>query len=1456
MSGLGWLLSTVSGVAAPLVEAVRSAASSPSDRRVWAEEGHVHLEARGIHLAGTEEAAGELTRRLNRLDGVHGAEVNSVLGRVVVRRDPARVSESELAGTIAELERDHGLDEEAAAPASAHHPGNADAVLRDAGALATSLLGVGYSVAGALLPVRGISPLVPAVVSLVDSVPWLRTHAVARLGETTASTTLALGGAVSQSLTRSPLAVFTDACNRFCSARETIARNQGWRRWERTTDLQAHRSEIPQAAEPRPCPLPEGPVERVANVSGGMALAGYAAVLAATRAPQRALAALQAGIPRPAHAGREAFASQLTASLSDRGCLLFDRKALRRLDRVDTVVFDESALITGRKTIDSVLPADPEADPAPFFEHASELVDPHDPTARRKRAGWAVTPLGGTGKLPEHLQRATEIEAGRGATMLVLSQESEPVALVVVVDQLRPLAEALLGVAGTAGEVAVAQSETQLSRRLDVDRLVAGGELLARSVRELQADGRVVAVVSCADASALTAADVGIGLSEPERTPPWGADVICPNEAQIHTLLLAVGNARSASWYAAALSVAGSCVAAAWSSLGPATGAPGRASMPVHLATLGALAMGTWSGLRAGGAPPPLPQERTPWHALPVSAVLRALSTSPSGLTESAAGKRERPAEARQARVGLAGRTAEALATPITPVLAVGAITSASLGSVVDAALIGGVLLASALVEGIQRVATDHELNRLLDTSQVPARLVREGRAQDVPADELVVGDIVELHAGDAVPADCRIVEAEGLEADESSLTGESTLVTKSIQATSAGVVADRTCMLYQGTAVASGTATAVVVATGLRTELGRTTQENGDTSGGTGGVEARLGELTRQILPISVLAGGGLMVLDLLRGVPWGGTIGRSVGLAVAAVPEGLPFVATLAELAAARRLSRQGVLVRSPATIEALGRVNVLCFDKTGTLTRGRITLRRVTDGTTSAPLEEQAPWRQRIVAAAVAASPQPNGDRPLAHPTDRAVLDGAREAGIEPDERTEVVADLPFEPSRSYHAVRSIGPEGAMIHVKGAPEVVLDRCARWRRSDGDVPFDAEARARVEEQVERWALQGYRLLAVAERTSGTGTELEDSDVDDLNFLGLVGMADPVHPTAAESVARLQNSGIDVVMITGDHPSTAEAIAAELGMLGDKRVMHGAELSELDDEQLRGELPKISVFARVSPSQKARIVRQLRAADRIVAMTGDGANDVPAIKLSHVGIALGSHATPAARESADLVVSDDRIETLTSAIVEGRGMWASVRDALAILLGGNLGEIGFSLGAGLLGSGAALNTRQLLVVNMLTDVLPATAIAVRPPPHATPERLLTEGPEVSLGSALTRDVYTRATVTACSAGAAWLLARPLSTAGQARTTGLVALVSAQLAQTLAIRGRTPLVLAAAVVSLAALAALVQIPGVSHFFGSQPLLPHQWAIALGSAAAAAAAVAVWNSWPSPSVRGA
>jgi cation-transporting ATPase I len=1436
------IVGSVTEVAGALVQA-------GTGRRVWTADGRTHLEVRGIHRPETGEAAAALRARLLGLEGVRNVEVNAVLGRVVVAHDPGVVGRDGLAAVVGEVEREHGLARLAVSEGSATHPANAGPGVRELVALGTNVVGVAYSVLGTALPFRVLPPVLPALVSLADSTPRLRVEVETRLGRPVTDAGFAVGGAVAQALGQQPIGLLTDVGYRYCMRREVRARQGAWRRWEHSVAdrPEAHRAD-PVDRGQRPRPLPNGPVERAANTSAALALAGYLGVLAGTRSPARAVAFLHSGVPRAAKVGREAFAAQLATDLSHAGTLVLEPDALRRLDRVDTVVVDASTLLTGRHMVSDVVAVEEGIEERKLLQRARDLVDVWHPLAFRERGAWAIMPIERlTSPRSEDLDRSVRETSGSGVTLLALTRKGRTAGVVRALAEVDPFTEALCEAARRAGSLRLAGADSELRARLGADDVVPGGSRLLESVRGLQEDGHVVAVVSGFERAALAAADVGLGVPDRTGAPSWGAHLQCPGLAQTCLALDAVAVARRTSRHSAQLAVAGSSFGVLLGTLGPAGSASLRAAFPVHFATLLALGVGTWFGMTPAQLSSPVPVDRTPWHAMSRRAVLNLLGSSNQGLDEADVPQR-RPEEGLggdPGEMGLARASAEELANPLTPALAAGAGVSASLGAVTDAVLISGVLAMNALIGGAQRIKANRELRQLSATSALRVRLRRGAVTRTERADKLVPGDVLELQAGDAVPADCRLLEARGLEVDESTLTGESQLVTKGTAATTAPAIGDRLSMLYQGTMVAAGRAVAVVVATGDRTEVGRTSKANvnGEPAPITG-VAARLRALTRVTLPVTLGAGVVLMGSDLLRGQGISQALNHAVSLAVAAVPEGLPFVATVAELASARRLSQRGVLVRTPATIEALGRVDVLCFDKTGTLTEGRISLRKVSDGRAAGSIDELTPPLRDVLAAGGRASPWHESDAPLPHPTDRAVLDGAREQGVAPSEGLGELAwvdELRFEPSRGYHAVLARHPNGSVLSVKGAPEAVLGQCIRWRSAEGDRAFDAAARAEVDASVEGLARQGFRVLAVAERSAGELTGLDESHVTGLDFRGLLALADPVRHTAAEAVDQLRRAGIDVMMITGDHPSTAEAIAAELNLVDGSRLLTGVEIDSLDEDELTERLGHTSVCARVSPAQKARIVRSLHRGGRVVAMTGDGANDVPAIRLAHVGIALGTKATPAAREAADLVVTDDRIETITDAIVEGRAMWSSVRDALSILLGGNLGEIGFALGSGLFSASGGLNARQLLLVNLLTDVLPAMAVAVRPPPRATPEELLAEGPDASLGSSLTTDIYLRAATTAGAALCAWLLARPVGTPAQASTTGLVALVGAQLGQTMAVRGRTPLVILGSVGSLAALVTIVQIPGISQFFGCSPLMPHQWAITLGAATAATVA---------------
>lgn len=609
---------------------------------------------------------------------------------------------------------------------------------------------------------------------------------------------------------------------------------------------------------------------------------------------------------------------------------------------------------------------------------------------------------------------------------MVVLRQGTPVAVAALVAQLHPLAHHLVRAAKECGQVRLVGGPPGLHRRFGLEEAVpTGHRRTAALVRSLQADGHGVAVVSPWTRRALVRGDLGIGSISDPRHVPWDADVAAPPDV-VHLLLTALPEARRIGRLCARLEAVGAVAGSALALLVPRPRAWARARLVADAVTIGGVATGFWAGWRLHGRPAPAATERTPWHAMAVRQVMSRLATSSRGLDVAESARRRQFAghDRHDGAVTLIGRVAEELANPLTPVLAVGGGISAALGSVLDAVLIGGVLGVDALVGGVQRQQADTAAERLVEATSVRVRVRRPGRAEAVEAagDHLVRGDVIELRAGDSVPADCRVVQAQGLEVDESSLTGESLPVVKSAAPTAARAVADRTSMLYEGTTVAAGHALAVVVATGTATEAGSAGDAGPEGGPPESGVERRLKALGRWFLPLSVGAGAVLFGVDMLRRRPLGAALGSAVSLCVAAVPEGLPFVATVAELAAARRLSTRDTLVRSASTIEALGRTDVLCFDKTGTLTEGRISLQQVSDGQVSHDLQLDRssqgtepgrdshgpepgqvshdlqpgacdplpPALRRIVGTAALAGP-PGAAADLAHPTDRAIAKG---------------------------------------------------------------------------------------------------------------------------------------------------------------------------------------------------------------------------------------------------------------------------------------------------------------------------------------------------------------------------------------------------------------------------------------------------------------------------------
>ena len=1400
---------------------------------VWRGDGRLHIAVRGV----TQERGAALARaveaELRRHPAVRWAAVNAPLGTVVVSCDED-VPAAELIGIVEQAEQDHCAQPETAAA----RPAAIDRVPGMATMLAAGVAGLSIAGAARALRVARLPAELGSLIQFVDTEPRLRGVVERAVGTDRADVALATAGAITQTAAQGLAGLAVDAGVRIVQLAEAMSQRTAWAQSEPRLCGDPARAAAKPVTPERPCPLPAGPVERYSEPIGLGAAGAFGAVLAATGSPRRAAGVALAGLPKAARLGREGFAAALGCFLARRGVVVTDHAALRRLDRIDKIVVDADVLTTGALVIGEVVPvAGAEASKAAAAAH--ELFAADRITEVRTNGVVRLGPLASLGLSGSAGSRAAARLTVGGAThVLGLAEGRRLVAVLGVVPEEAESAGLIMAAVARAGaEVMVAGSAAALGKAGSF-RLLPDGRRLVASIRGLQADGAGVLLVS-RQRRALAAADCGVGLASLDDRPAWGAHILVGDDLAAAAFVIdAVAAAREATRRGVKISQAASALGAAVAFGGAAPRAAGRSLLAVNGGAAAALVSGAWSAAELARRPVPVPASRTPWHAMPAELVLDRLQSAPSGLSSKEARARWLPDERQPQPASLPRAFLAELASPLTPILAGGAALSASIGAVADAAIVTAVSALSALMGGVQRVYTDRSMARLFTATAVTARVLRDGAEQTVAASELVVGDVVLLGAGDVVPADCRLLQAQALQVDESSLTGESFPAAKTVDPVAADAIADRRSMLYEGTTVAAGQARAVVVATGSATETGRSLAALSAAAPVTG-VEARLTQITNTTLPLALGSAAAVVAAGWIRGRPARDSIGAAVGLAVASVPEGLPFLVTAAQLAAARRLAGRGALVRNPRTIEALGRVNVLCFDKTGTLTQGRMAVSAVSDGASNRRPGFLGGTQRRVLAAALRATPQARRGRRAEHMTDQAVVDGAatervtRTDGHPGWRRADV---LPFEPSRGYHATLGGSAGGQLLSVKGAPEVILQRCARWH---GRV-LDARARKRLHSQLDRLTSSGYRVLAVTENIVTTGYRLSDSGIADLSFTGFVAFGDPVRVAAGASVRDLRDAGVHVVMITGDHPDTAASIAAELDVLNGGTIVTGTDLDRLDDQAVRSALAEASVIARCTPAHKVRVVQAFQAMGRIVAMTGDGANDAAAIRLADVGIALGRRGTPAARAAADVVVSDDRLETILAAVVEGRAMWASVRQAIGILVGGNIGEIGYTLLGALLTGRSPLSARQLLLVNLLTDLAPAVAVAVRPPEPETASALLAEGPDASLGSALTEEVAVRAVATGAAASAAWLLARMTGGPARARTVALAALVGTELGQTLLVGGRSPSVAITSLASTGLLVAVVQTPGISHFFGCAPLGPVGWAIAGASSAAATA----------------
>jgi len=747
------------------------------------------------------------------------------------------------------------------------------------------------------------------------------------------------------------------------------------------------------------------------------------------------------------------------------------------------------------------------------------------------------------------------------------------------------------------------------------------------------------------------------------------------------------------------------------------------------------------------------PDPARAWHALPAEAVLDALGSGHGGLSAEEARRRLESVgpNALQAAPGVSPWTllAGQFKNVLIVILLAATALSAMLGHGVEAIAITVIVIFAVLLGFVQEYRAERAIEALREMAAPRASVIRGGEEIDLPARDVVPGDLLVLTAGNRVAADARLLQGMNLKAQEAALTGESTPVEKHADelydATAA--VGDRRNMVYAGTTVSYGRGLAVVVATGALTEVGRIAQMLLEVQTSRTPLQVNLDRLGRSLARAALAVVALIVALGLLRGQPLVEMLVFGIALAVAVVPEALPAVVTISLALGVQRLARRRALMRRLAAVETLGSTSVICTDKTGTLTRDEMTVRRLYVGgqfvdvtgsgyvpegqfhTAGLALEVQPRPRESLgagvcdllEAAALASDAHlvsDAGHRAWAikgDPTEGALVVAAAKAGLrkpELDAAMPRIHEIPFTAESKRMTTVHAGPTGVIACAKGAPEVLVAACVAEQTPQGAVPLDGPARDRILAAARRMAGDALRVLAVARRLDASPGSCEQG----LTLLGLVGMFDPPRTEAAEAIQTCERAGIRVVMITGDHPLTAEAIARELGLLRGGRVVTGVDLAGLDDRALERDAAQIDVFARVSPADKLRVVDALQRRGHVVAMTGDGANDAPALKKADIGIAMGQTGTDVAREAAAMTLTDDNFASIVAAIEEGRRIFGNIKKYLMFLLSSNVGEIGLMAGTALLGLPLPLTAVQILYVNLATDGLPALALAVDPP--------------------------------------------------------------------------------------------------------------------------------------------
>ncbi len=735
----------------------------------------------------------------------------------------------------------------------------------------------------------------------------------------------------------------------------------------------------------------------------------------------------------------------------------------------------------------------------------------------------------------------------------------------------------------------------------------------------------------------------------------------------------------------------------------------------------------------------------SPWHTLPVETVYSELKSGPSGLTSAEAAKRLEeygPNELLAAhRISAWQLLLEQFKNVLIIILLIATALSAFLGEGVDAIAIAIIVLFAVGLGFVQEYRAERAIEALRQMAAPTAAVFRDGREIEIPAREVVPGDVTLLRAGDKIPADARLVESVNLQIEEAALTGESVPVEKHTAPLSGAdlAVGDRKNMVYAGTVATYGRGRAIIVGTGMTTEFGKIAQLLQSVESGKTPLQENLDRLGATLARASLVVVAIIVALGLFRGQPFIEMILFGIALAVAVVPEALPAVVTVSLAIGVQKMVKRHALVRRLPAVETLGSTSVICSDKTGTLTKDEMTTRKVyaagdiyeVSGAGYAPRGEFS-FKGKVITpsetvmsllrgAALASDAdilQHEVDQRWdvkGDPTEGALVVAAAKAGLSKPDLDMLfprINEIPFTSETKRMTTLHHANGGTVAYSKGAPEIILDSCTRQLTSEGEVLLDTASRAQIVETARSMASEALRVLAIA---SHHGASIETAE-HEMTFLGLLGMIDPPRPEAKAAIQICEEAGIKVVMITGDHPLTAEAVARELGLIKTGRVITGAELEAMSEETFAQEVEHIEVYARVSPAHKLRVVGALQQRGHIVAMTGDGVNDAPALKKADIGIAMGITGTDVTKEAAAMTLTDDNFASIVAAVEEGRGIFGNIKKYLMYLLSSNIGEILLMAGATILGMPLPLETVQILYINLATDGLPALALAVDPP--------------------------------------------------------------------------------------------------------------------------------------------